>query len=47
MQPRTGSGHALKASHVSGCGGVVMNGDKITFTGKYGLSTPKGALHIS
>lgn len=47
MQPRTGSGHSLKASHVSGCGGVVMNGDKITFTGKYALSTPKGALHIS
>ncbi len=47
LQPRTGSGHSLKASRVSGCGGVVKNGDKITVVGVFTLSTPKGALHIS
>ena len=33
VQPRTGSGHALKASHVTGCGGVITNGDKIVIAG--------------
>jgi hypothetical protein len=47
LQPRTGSGHSLKASHVSGCGGVVNNGDTITLAGVFTLSTPKGSLHIS
>ena len=47
LQPRSGSGHLLKASHVNGCGGVVNNGDKITFVAAFTLSTRKGALHIS
>ena len=47
VKPRTGSGHALKASHVTGCGGAIKIRDTITFAGAYSLSTPKGALHIS
>lgn len=47
VKPRAGSGHKLKASNVSGCSGLITNGDVIAFVGTFRVSTPKGKLSIS
>ena len=47
VAPITGSSHVLTISKVTGCFGLINNGDNATFTGTYATSTNNGRIQVT